>query len=436
MERIPRGADAGAGCCPGPAAHRYRARPVALDPEEIGELSWRRRLARRLAPVAVGAALAVIAIALVDGGPFGGDGTPPQLGVESGEKEAAVKLGFPAIATKNTLRIGGGDAISDVAGVASAVFPATGRGNRPTAVVLVDGDDWQGAVAAAVLGAGPIGVPILLSDGGELPVVSRETLARLDPKGSDLAGDAKAIRIGDKPPEPGGMKTTEIEGDGPYTRAAAIDRFSTTARKRPSANVIVASGERAEFAMPAAAWAARSGDSVLFVKRGEVPRPTRRAIERHDKPRIFILGPRAVVGREVERRLRRLGRVRRVSGATPVQNAIALARYQRGDFGWGISVPGYNFALASTDRPADAAAAAALAGNGVFAPLLLTDSAKKLPRSLENYLLDVQPGYQDDPGEGVYNRVWLLGDEDTISIPMQGRIDEISQLVPVQVRRP
>ena len=81
---------------------------------------------------------------------------------------------------------------------------------------------------------------------------------------------------------------------------------------------------------------------------------------------------------------RKLARnVERIQGPNPVENAIAFARYQKGDFGWGVVVPGYNFSLASTSRPADAAAAAALATRGVFAPLVLTDDPEKMPRQLE-----------------------------------------------------
>jgi hypothetical protein len=80
----------------------------------------------------------------------------------------------------------------------------------------------------------------------------------------------------------------------------------------------------------------------------------------------------------------------------------------------------------------DVAAAAALATNGVFAPLLLTDRAEELPDPLESYLLDIQPGYQEDPRQGVYNRVWLLGDVETISPQVQGRLDELTELIPVE----
>jgi hypothetical protein len=99
-------------------------------------------------------------------------------------------------------------------------------------------------------------------------------------------------------------------------------------------------------------------------------------------------------------------------------------------------VPGYNFAVASTTRPADAAAAASLATRGVFAPLLLTDRSETLPEPLETYLLSVQPGYEDDPGQAVYNRAWILGDDSVISVRQQAQIDQITELIPVQANAP
>ena len=197
--------------------------------------------------------IAPLALALALGGCSLGDETetPPQLGTKSDDEDAAVKLGFPSSATKNTVRIGGGDATTDVAGVANVVFPASDEASRPTAVMLVDKDDWQGAVAGAVLSGKPIGAPILLSDGGDLPPVSEDTLERLDPKGSDLAQDADVIRIGEDPPRPSGFKTALIKGDDPYELAAAIDRFASSAKGEPSADVVVVSGERPEYAMPA-----------------------------------------------------------------------------------------------------------------------------------------------------------------------------------------
>ncbi len=372
------------------------------------------------------------------------ESTPPQLGVQADDEEAAVKLGFPSSATRNTVRVGGSDAAADAAGVAGALYPATTDANRPTAVVLVDSEDWVSGIAASVLAGPPIGAPILLADGDELPAVTEDLLERLDPKGSDLSEDAQVIRIGPDVAKPDGFKTALVQGADPYERAASIDRFFSAARGEPSSNVLLYSGESPEWAMPAAAWAARSGDAVLPVRKGSIPKPVLDAISEHERPNVFVLGPERVISEAVVERLEQGERPRdrlaasvdRIEGATPVENAIEFTRYEKGDFGWGVVVPGYNFSVASVDRPLDAAASAALATRGVFAPMLLTDDAAELPQPLEQYLLSVQPGYEDDPGQAVYNRVWVLGDDKAVSVDEQAQLDAVTELIPVQATAP
>jgi hypothetical protein len=393
-----------------------------------------RRSLRRLA------ALLLLLPALLAGCSTGDDEErPPQLGVQAEDEQAAEKLGFPSTATRNTIRVGGSDAAADAAGVAGALYPSTGDADRPTAVVLVEQDDWVTAIAASVLTGRPIGAPILLADGGELPAVSQDVLERLDPKGSDLSKDAQVIRVGPDTARPEGYKTAVIEGDNPFERAAAIDQFFSAARGRPSNDVVLYSADAAEFAMPAAAWAARSGDAVLPVRRDAIPRPIVRALREHERPNVFVLGPESAISKAVldqleKRKLAR--RAERIDGPSAVENAIAFARYEKGDFGWGVVVPGYNFTVASTTRASDAAAAAALATRGVFAPLLLTDDPARLPAKLEEYFLSVQPGYEDDPGQAVYNRVWILGDDQAVSVDQQAQLDQLTELIPVQANAP
>jgi hypothetical protein len=355
----------------------------------------------------------------------------PATGAKSSDKKAVDQLGFPVTATRNTTRVSGSDASADAAGVASAVFPASAIETRPPAVVLVDKNDWQSAVAAGALVAAPLRAPILLTDGGSLPAVTADTLARLKPKGASLARNAQAILIGSQPGPPPGLRAAAIRGNDPYSVAVSIDKFSSVAKGKPSGDVIVVSGERPEFSIPAAAWAARSGDAVLFTKRDSIPAQTKSALTEHQKPNIYVLGPAAAVSTAVEKELGKFGKVTRIQGATPVDNAIAFARYKHGAFGWGATVPGQNLTIANVSRPGDAAAAAGLGANGIFAPLLLTDSAT-MPTSLESYLLDLQPGFQGgDPSQGVYNHVWILGSATAFSPASQDRVDAAAALVPV-----
>ena len=43
--------------------------------------------------------------------------------------------------------------------------------------------------------------------------------------------------------------------------------------------------------MPAAAWAAKSGDPVLFANATSCPPDTRAALRAHQQPKIYVLGP-------------------------------------------------------------------------------------------------------------------------------------------------
>ena len=176
-------------------------------------------------------------------------------------------------------------------------------------------------------------------------------LDRLKPKGSDLSDDAQVIRIGAGTARPAGYKTALIEGDTPFQAAAAIDRFFSALRAKPSNDVVLYSAEQGEYAMPAAAWAARSGDAALPVRRNKIPAPIVKALREHERPNVFVLGPESVIDQRVLDQLKKekLARsVNRIEGPNPVENAIAFARYEKGDFGWGVVVPGYNFTIAST----------------------------------------------------------------------------------------
>ena len=367
-----------------------------------------------------------------DDGARGGDDTArtPVLGTRAKDDEAAQDLGFPAFATKNTTRVGGADAVTNAAAIARAVFPAQSAATRPGAVVLADARDWRIGVAAAVLGSAPIRAPALLSDGRDLPEASADTLAALAPTGARAAGGAQLIRVGDVA-RPEGLRTTDLAGRDPFALARAVDAFHAAARGGASRRVLVVSADSPAYAVPAAGWAAKSGDPVLFVTRDGLPADTRAALRAHQRPDIFVLGPPAAVSKAVVRGLRRLGTVTRIGAPGAVGSAIAFARYAEGGFGWGVVDPGHGLVFARADRPLDAVAAASLSAHGSYGPLLLVGGAQRLDAELEEYLLDIRPGYRSDPVRGVYNHGWIVGDDRALGLAAQARIDELLEITPV-----
>ncbi len=365
------------------------------------------------------------------------------VGVPSASPKAVQQLGFPSTATKNTTRVPGADPVADAAGVALAVYPSAAPGTHPRAVVLAPSSDWQAALAASVLMAPPVRAPMLLSSSDSLPAATSVALKKLAPTGSGAVGGAQLIRVGGVPTV-SGMHATSISGSAPYSLAAGIDRFFTAVTGRPSSDVVIASAAQPAYAMPAAGWAAESGDPILFVG-SSIPTATRNALLAHHHPHIYVLGPPSVVDATVAHELAKYGTVKRVGAADPAANSVAFAEYRDpacpfgqpcahipGSFGWAIRSPGHGYVMLNANRPLDAAAAAPLSSTGDYGPQLLVDNASTLPRPVLNFFLNyATPGFtQEGPTVAVYNHGWMIGDPSAISVPVQAEIDNLLQAVP------
>jgi hypothetical protein len=371
---------------------------------------------------------------------------PTVTGIAASSPQAGEKLGFPAVATKNTTRVAGGDPVADAAGVALAVYPSNGAGTHPAAVTIAPTDDWQAALAASVLMAPPIRAPILLSGSASLPSATSDALGVLAPTGSGALGGAQVIRVGDVP-SVSGEHTISIHGQDPYSLAAAIDKYEAAALGKTSINVVIASADSsaAPYSMPAAGWAAESGEPILFVNGSGVPAATRQALLAHQHPHIYVLGPPSVIPNSVLSELGKYGTVRRVGGSDPSSNSIAFAEYRDpacpanqpcahipGSFGWAMRGPGHGYVLINASRWLDAAAAAPLSASGDYGPELLVTTPDTLPSSVLNYFLDfATPGYnQEGPTAAVYNHGWVIGDPSAISIGVQAQMDKLLEVQP------
>jgi hypothetical protein len=425
--------------------------PAAEKPRRTAGRPARRRR-RKPVPGALKliAALVAIAIAFIvaailggSGGPSGGsEGTGPAPVPAPGgapaapptpASEAAEQLGYPTFATGNTTRVGGADAAANAAGVALAVFPSTSAAQRPAAVTLVDEGDWAGAIAAAVLMAAPVRAPVLFSSGGRLPSSTAEALAALDPRGDTSTAGAAAFAIGDAAIPAGSGKVTPVKAGGAAAMAAEIAELRDRLFGSPPEHILVAPSARPGIAMPAAAWAARSGDPVLFAGVDELPPPTAAALKRHPAVPVYVLGPSSAISADVVRQIAKVGgQVKRVAGENPVANAIAFARYADGSFGWNINDPGHGLVLARDDSPLDAAAAAPLSASGTWGPLLLTDDADTLPAELRSYFLDLKPGYTTNPTRAFYNHVWVIGDQEAIDVNQQAEVNGLAELAKIR----
>lgn len=435
-EPEPRAGTLGAPPPAAPGGHRRRRRPVPGALKLIAAL------------VLIAVAFIVLAVVGGSGGTGeeeGGDATPapvlsaPPAGESANQGTGAGTdaPGYPVVATANTTRVGGTDPAANAAAVALAVFPSTTSEQRPSAVTLVSEEDWAAGIAASSLTAAPVRAPVLVSASEAPPEVTAEALEALAPSGDPATRGAAVFAIGDVALPAGLGRALPIRRGGSEGGNAIAARAAAIAALRdrllgPPAHIVVASSADPDFAMPAAGWAARSGDPVLFAERGRLPGPTAAYLRRHRDTPVYVLGPSSVISSDVVREIGSAGgEVRRASGEDPVANAIALARYSDGGFGWNVNDPGHGFVIARSDSPLDAAAAAPLSAAGTWGPLLLSDDAATLPAELRDYLLDVKPGYTDNPTRAFYNHVWVIGDQQAIDVKQQAEANELAELAKI-----
>jgi hypothetical protein len=386
-----------------------------------------------------------IVLALVAAGLCGCGKESPQQASGGGptQKVAPVAAqGAVSVVTRNTTRLGGSDVATDAAAIARAVYPGLTAATRPEVVVLVNERDWLPALAASVLSSAPTGAPILFSEGNTLPTVTRQTLEALHPLGAPTLGGAQVIRIGTSAPVPDAY-LTRTAGPGVSSAAAtSIERLLVTLDhgSAPSQVIVLAADAPRALAMPAAGLAAESGAPILFVTHARVSAATAEVLTGLHRPSIHVIDP-STVGPSTLGELRHYGHVSPIArasapgvGGEAVQNAIEVARYTSGTFGWGVKEPGHGLVFANAGRALDAPAAALLSATGDYAPLLLLGSANKLSSALVGYLSDIEPAYtsapQFQPVRGVYNHGWLIGDEQAISAVIQAELDSILEISP------
>jgi hypothetical protein len=381
-----------------------------------------RPVRRPLLALAAVGALALSACGGDDGG---------AVAAPKGEPKAVADLGFPVVATRNTTRTATNDPAVAAAAVARAIYSGGAAETQARAVAIVDQGDWRAALAATALMAPPLGAPVLFSDGNALPDTTKDAITALRPSGSPAAGGAQAIRVG-AVGRPSGLRTTDIDGRDGLEIATAVERFVRATRTGGSNRVLVVSADHPEFAAPAAGWLAKSGDALGFVQGDAIPPATVRLLQSKPKAAIYVLGPTDVITPAATKALGKYGTVRRVGGADPVANAIGFARYSDGAFGWNVNEPGHGFTFARSGEILDAVTLAPFSASGLHGPLLLLDSADRLPTAVQRYLIDVQPGYRTDPSRGVYNRGWLTGDIGRISAALQSQLDALLEIAPVR----
>ena len=355
-------------------------------------------------------------------------------GRQGGDEQAAAPTSASRRSRRATRRASAAPTpIADAAGVAQAVFPRATRDTRPRAVALVDTADWRVAVSAAQLMAAPLRAPLLFSDGGELPGATEQALGRLIPTGAEEAGGAQVIRVGDGRGRRGLQDDRRSRAPTTPRSPQAIDRLQTAAAGKPSR------GGRRRVVRAARLLDARRRLGGEVGRPGAVGHarrdPGRRRAPRsraHKRPRIYVLGPESAVSKKVLEQLGELGdgapgrrpptrsRTRSRSRASPTARSAGTS-----------STPATGSCSPTRSARSTPRRPRRCRRPGPTGRCCCSPTANALPAPLQDYLLDIQPGYDADPVRGVYNHGWMIGDEAAISVDVQARIDTLLEIQPV-----
>ena len=306
---------------------------------------------------------------------------------------------------KNATRVGGlADDQTERAALVAA-YPATRAENRPRRILEVPAD-WRIALAVTPLVARPHDAAIVIE--------------------SESAPDAAS------PVLFAGVLRERISATDPAALAADIDARLHAGGHPPDRRVIVVAADAdARWALPAGAYAARTGTSILFVARDHVPTPTLAALQRRGgEASIYALGRRDLFGPAVMTELRRHGTVHAITAGDPVAAAVAFAEYRDAthDFGWGRRPTGTHRRASGTtilvaeDRWQDAIGAVHLARRGHSGPLVFIER-DRIPPVVDVHLWRQRPVFAATPAEGPFNQLWVVGSFDRIAFGPQAWAD-------------
>lgn len=327
----------------------------------------------------------------------------------------------------NVARIPGISPADVAAAAVLAAYPPSGSA-RPNGWILTTSRNWQQAVLAAQFASRPADAGLLVTNHAFLPTPSEDVLGRISAGGFPRSGGVQTLLFGKFGTDvllymtKLKLRVAQLPAPDPGTLDLKLVPFRGGFAGSYSNDVVVVSSQARDYALPAGAWSAYSGDTIAFVSRDSVPAATQALlVQRHKllgaQPAIYIVGPTSVVSATVQAQLEAYGTVKRIAGPTAIDTAIAFARYRDPStgFGWGLTRGPATVALLDTNDWANAIAAFDLAARGPQAPLLLTSGPGPLPAAVAEYLGQLRSA---SPGQG-----YVLGDKRSISSATLNELD-------------
>jgi len=398
--------------------------------------------------------------------PFGAPSAKPDYSVPPPPGQPTM---VPTFGTKSTQRLYGADPFQEAVSVTQHVWTSALPENapnennnvpdRPWGLTLVTPDDPLTAITALPLLHFPNDAPVLYVTRHGIPKVTANEIKRLGDTGISRYHDVDAFLVG-AAANPGverqlkamGLKYATVTAPSVPALANTVDKLygrienpdtGVPNMDNGAQDVMVGSMQSYRYMLPATHWVAHMASGLLWVNASSVPQATIDALERrHGRAHIYLFGGPQQISGPVAKQLAQYGTVMRVSNddivdfnappkETPVDTSIAFSKMWdvSGQVGWKITGPGHGFTLVNENDWQGAVASAPLSHLGFHSPLLLTDSAGRLPPQLDDYFKSAAPTYLTSPDDGPYNMTYVMGSWKQVTWPVQAHIDYVSEMM-------
>lgn len=341
--------------------------------------------------------------------------------------------GFPQPArsegdTGVTTRLVAEDDASLAALASRTAYPGGSAAALPGAVLLAPLDDWRYAAALVPMGH-ERDAPILYFEPDQpLPDATRAEVERLAVEAQAVGTRLEVTIVGGLPA--GGEAALRLLGAA-VQQLPERDPVSLAARllpELPHDRILFVDQARPEFALPAMAWAAYSGDALLFVDKTSIPEATRDALQALEEPpkRLYVTVPDKSARSKVTKALKKYAqaKVTRLHSGHVAGLAVRLATWSdEYGFGWGLPASGVDqeLLLARQEDGLQAIGALPLLRTSGAGPFLIA-GADRLPTTTSSYLWKASPTWRGGR-PGPFAHAWIIGGESRVGLRAQGDVD-------------
>ncbi|KGM96569.1 membrane protein [Clostridium novyi A str. 4552] len=331
--------------------------------------------------------------------------------------------------TLNTTRVLGENSEDVGVEVSKILYPAEDKEGSLGAIIILQSDNWQDALAMMPVVRKYNGV--LMTVGNSVSKKTYDYINQALPKGINDINRTQLFIFG-KDIENLKAQLKDVKLKSTYLSYRTTDELQRYIYGIPN----ILNDEKYAFlvkddnplvSIPSATWIAKEGGALLYAdKNNKLYESSREILKNENIKNVYVLADKTLDGDGILKPFK--AKVNRLVAFKPESFAVKFARFndEKNSVGWASdrnrNNEGHNYILCSKSNPMMAVLASQLSTKGRTGPMLWTESSGLSPIT-ENYLWRMKPNYWVGGSEGPYNNVWIIGSNNILDYGTQSRVD-------------